>query len=138
HPDAWTESSLVSASNRARLEPLTCGCSLARKFHTSIETPTVRRVRARGLHVPKALSCRPGPLTRRPGREICRLESTGTLENATPKRQGRISIAPQIKGPKTPCKQREPYGVPRFTGDSVGAGDRCGKTAQLLGLGFPA
>ena len=46
---------------------------LARKFQTQVETPTVRRVRARGLQVPKTSSCRPGPLTRRPGREICRL-----------------------------------------------------------------
>ncbi len=38
---------------------------------TPIETPTARRVRARGLHVPKTGSCRPGRLTRRSGRAMC-------------------------------------------------------------------
>src|SRR5438552_16452523 len=39
------------------------------KFHTPVEMPTVRRVRPRGLHVPPTHPCRPGPLTRRQGRE---------------------------------------------------------------------
>src|SRR6266571_125065 len=44
-----------------------------RKIHTPVEMPTLRRVRARGLNVPPTRPCRPGPLTRRQGRETAML-----------------------------------------------------------------
>src|SRR5437660_2798828 len=46
-------------------------------FHTPIESPTVRRVRAPGLQ-PPSRHCRPGALTRRSGSAICGLPAIGS------------------------------------------------------------
>jgi hypothetical protein len=62
---------------------------LTRKIHTPIEMPTPRRVRARGLQQINHWSCRPGPLTRRSGCEICGL----TVEYALRDLKKRIGVA---------------------------------------------
>ena len=48
--------------------------TLIRMFHTPIESPTERRVRAPGLQAACRRRCRPGALTRRSFCEISRLD----------------------------------------------------------------
>ena len=82
--ELWSSERLHADSSQAQGLPAGAGvgrlrrsafCFLARIFHTPMETPTVRRVRARGLHARTSVPVGRVPSRGVRGCEICELKS---------------------------------------------------------------